>query len=151
MAIAFGIGSRAIYNRRMSISYEDALRATQGAHERARQIGISVTAAVVDEGGLLQALGRMSGAPPLSAQIAESKAVGAALWHRDGGSLAQVNQERPAFFQAVAQMVRLPIIPGLGSILIRLDGAVVGAIGVSGGKPDQDLDCAEHGLRALGI
>jgi uncharacterized protein GlcG (DUF336 family) len=48
-------------------------------------------------------------------------------------------------------MVRLPIIPGLGSILIRRDGAVVGAIGVSGGKPDQDLDCAEHGLRALGI
>ena len=26
----------------------------------------------------------MDGAPPLSAQIAEAKAVGAALWHRDG-------------------------------------------------------------------
>jgi uncharacterized protein GlcG (DUF336 family) len=91
----------------------------------------------------------MDGAPPLSAQIAESKAVGAALWHRDGGSLAQLNQERPAFFQAVAHLVRLPIIPGAGSVLIRREGAVLGAIGISGGKPEQDLDCAEFGLRAL--
>ncbi len=133
----------------MPLSYDEAVRVTQSAHERARQIGIRVTAVVVDEGGLLQSLGRMDGAPPLSAQIAESKAVGAALWHRDGGSLAQLNQERPAFFQAVTRLVRLPIIPGAGSVLIRREGAVLGAIGISGGKPEQDLDCAECGLRAL--
>ena len=56
---------------------------------RARCIaGLRVTVAVVDEGGLLKALGRMDGAPPLSAQIAEAKAVGAAVWHRDGDELA---------------------------------------------------------------
>ena len=136
--------------RRMPLSYDEALRVIQGAHERAGQLGIRVTAVVVDEGGLLQCLGRMDGAPPLSAQIAESKAVGAALWHRDGASLAQVSQERPAFFQAVAQMVRVPIIPGQGSALIRREAAILGAVGVSGGKPEQDLDCAEHGLRGLG-
>jgi len=133
----------------MPLSYDEAVRITQAAHERAHQIGIRVTAVVVDEGGLLQSLARMDGAPPLSAQIAESKAVGAALWHRDGGSLAQLNQERPAFFQAVAHLVRLPIIPGAGSVLIRREGAVLGAVGISGGKPEQDLDCAEYGLRAL--
>src|SRR6267143_1700831 len=94
-------------------------------------------------------LARMDGAPPLSSQIAEAKAVGAAVWHRDGASLAQVHQERPGFFSAVAQMVRVPIIPGLGSTLIRREGAVLGAVGVSGGKPEQDLDCAEAGLKAL--
>ncbi len=134
----------------MPLSYDEALRVTQAAHERARQIGIRVTAVVVDEGGLLQSLARMDGAPPLSAQIAESKAVGAALWHRDGASLAQVNQERPAFFQAVAHLVRMPIIPGLGSVLIRREAAVLGAVGISGGKPEQDLECAEYGLKALG-
>jgi len=133
----------------MPVSYEEALRIIQGAQERARQIGIRITAVVVDEGGLLQGLGRMDGAPPLSSQIAESKAVGAALWHRDGASLAEVNQQRPAFFQAVAQLVRMPIIPGLGSTLIRRDGRILGAVGVSGGKPEQDLDCAEHGLRSI--
>jgi uncharacterized protein GlcG (DUF336 family) len=133
----------------MALSCEEAIRVVSAAHERAGQIGIRVTAAVVDEGGLLQALARMDGAPPLSAQIAEAKAVGAALWHRDGAALAQVHQERPGFFSAVAQMVRVPLIPGLGSTLVRRDGGVLGAVGVSGGKPEQDLDCAEAGLRAL--
>jgi glc operon protein GlcG len=147
--VAEDSAERRVYIGPMPVSYDEALRVMGAVHERARQIGICVTAAVVDEGGLLQSLGRMDGAPPLSAQIAESKAVGAALWHRDGASLAQINQERPSFFQAVAQMVRVPIIPGLGSILIRRSGSVLGALGVSGGKPEQDLDCAEHGLRIL--
>jgi uncharacterized protein GlcG (DUF336 family) len=133
----------------MPVSAEECRRLIDAAHARAAQIGIRITVAVVDEGGLLLALARMDGAPPLSSQIAESKASGAALWHRDGGSLAQVAQERPAFFAAVAQMSRVPIVPGLGSTLIRRKEAVLGAVGVSGGKPEQDLDCAEAGLRAL--
>jgi glc operon protein GlcG len=133
----------------MPLSYEEAARLVAAAHDRAREIGIRITVAVVDEGGLLQLLARMDGAPPLSAQIAESKAVGAALWHRDGAQLAQVHQERPGFFNAVAHLVRMPIIPGLGSTLVRREAAVIGAVGVSGGKPEQDLDCAEAGLRTL--
>jgi uncharacterized protein GlcG (DUF336 family) len=134
----------------MPLSAEECRRVIDAAHARAAQIGIRVTVAVVDEGGLLLALARMDGAPPLSAQIAEGKASGAALWHRDGGSLAQVAQERPAFFEAVIRMSRAPIIPGVGSALVRRKDAVLGAAGVSGGKPEQDLDCAEAGLRAIG-
>jgi glc operon protein GlcG len=133
----------------MPLSAEDCRRLIDAAHARSAQIGIRVTVAIVDEGGLLQALSRMDGAPPLSAQIAEAKACGAALWHRDGGSLAQVAQDRPAFFNAVAQMIRVPVIPGLGSTLVRRKEMVLGAVGVSGGKPEQDLDCAEAGLRAI--
>ena len=133
----------------MPLSADECRRLTDAAHARAAQIGIRITVAVVDEGGLLLSLSRMDGAPPLSAQIAEAKASGAALWNRDGGSLAQVAQERPAFFQAVAQMSRVPVIPGLGSVLVRRKDAVAGAVGVSGGKPEQDLDCAEAGLRAI--
>jgi uncharacterized protein GlcG (DUF336 family) len=133
----------------MPLSAEECRRLIDSAHARAAQLGIRVTVAIVDEGGLLLALSRMDGAPPLSAQIAEGKASGAALWHRDGGSLAQVAQERPAFFEAVGRMSRVPIVPGLGSTLLRRKENVVGAVGVSGGKPEQDLDCAEAGLRAL--
>src|SRR5438477_413352 len=117
-----------LYSRAMPLSCEEALRVVAAAHERARNAGLRVTVAVVDEGGLLQALGRMDGAPPLSAQIAESKAVGAAVWHRDGDSLAAVHRERPAFFAQVDRLVRTPIIPGLGSLLIRRGDAVLGAV-----------------------
>jgi uncharacterized protein GlcG (DUF336 family) len=133
----------------MPVSRDESRRLIDEAQARAAQLGIRVTIAIVDEGGLLFALSRMDGAPPLSAQIAEAKANGAALTLRDGAALAQLAQERPGFFAVVERLTRLPAVPGLGSVLIRRDGAVLGAIGVSGGKPEQDLDCAEAGLRAL--
>lgn len=130
----------------MSLSLEDANRIIHGAHAKAAQLGLKVTVAVVDDGGHLVALGRMDGATPLSPQIAEAKAVGAALFHRDGASIAQIAQDRPAFFQAVDRLVRLPLIPGQGSVLVQVNGQIVGAVGVSGARPEQDLECAEAGL-----
>jgi glc operon protein GlcG len=90
----------------------------------------------------------MDGTPPLSAQIAEAKAVGAAVWHRDGDQLASVQDQRGAFFESVSRLTRLPLIPGDGSVVIRRGDEVVGAAGVSGAKPEEDRACAEAGVRA---
>jgi uncharacterized protein GlcG (DUF336 family) len=133
----------------MPLSNDEARKVIEAAHRRAAELGIRIAVAIVDEGGLLQALARMDGAMPLSAQVAEAKANGAALTHRDGGSLAQLAQDRPGFFNVAAQLTRLPLVPGLGSVVIRRGASVLGAVGVSGGKPEQDLDCAEAGLKAL--
>lgn len=130
----------------MPLSLIDANKVIDKAHAKAAQLGIKVTVAVVDEGGLLIALGRMDGAVPLSPQLAEAKAVGAAMLLRDGAGLAQIAQDRPGFFSAVDRLVRVPLIPGLGSVPIKLNGKIVGAIGVSGGRPEQDLECAEAAL-----
>ena len=134
----------------MPLTLEQAQTLIAAAHQHAEGQGVRVTVAVVDEGGLLIALGRMDGAPPISPQIAEAKAVGAALWHREGDALAQVNRDRPAFFAQVDRLVRMPIMPGLGSVLVRQGGAVLGAVGVSGALPEQDRDCAQAGLAAIG-
>jgi glc operon protein GlcG len=132
----------------MPLTLAEAQKAIAGAHARAAQLEIRVTVAVVDEGGLLVALGRMDGAPPLSPQVAEAKAVGAAMLYRDGAGLAELARDRPGFFSVADRLVRVPIVPGLGSVLVRRDGNVLGAVGVSGGKPEQDLECAEAGLSA---
>ncbi len=135
----------------MPISQDAARTIINAAQVHAQSLGIAVTVAVVDEGGMVKAVDRMDGAPPLSAQIAEAKAQGAAVWHRDGHVLAQVAQERPAFVSAVSQMTRLPLIAGAGSIVIRdSDGNVLGAVGISGGTPDEDRACCEAGTDALG-
>jgi uncharacterized protein GlcG (DUF336 family) len=133
----------------MPLTLEEAQMVVSAALAHAQSQGISVTVTVVDEGGLVQGLARMDGAPPLSAQIAEAKAVGAALWHRDGASLAEMQRERPTFFAQVDRLVRTPMIPGLGSVLIRREGRVLGAVGVSGARPEQDKDCADAGLSSL--
>jgi Uncharacterized protein, possibly involved in utilization of glycolate and propanediol len=119
------------------------------AHAKAHALGIKVTVAIVDEGGHLVALSRMDGAMPLSPQLAEAKAVGAAMFLRDGEALAKLAQDRPGFFSAADRLVRVPLIPGLGSALVEENGNVIGAVGVSGGRPDQDLECAQAGLSEL--
>lgn len=130
----------------MPLGLDEAQQVIARAHARAAGLGIKVTVAVVDEGGLLIALARMDGALPLSPQVAEAKAVGAAMLFRDGAALAELARDRPGFFSVADRLTRVPIVPGLGSVVIRRDGRVLGAVGVSGGRPEQDLECAEAGL-----
>jgi glc operon protein GlcG len=133
----------------MSLTLDQTQTLIAAAQEHAYEAGLNVTIAVVDEGGLLKALARMDGAPPLSAQIAEAKAVGAAVWHRDGDQLASVREQRGAFFESVGRLTRLPLIPADGSVVIRQGDAVLGAVGVSGAKPEEDRACAEAGVAAV--
>lgn len=131
------------------LNLEEAQDIIRRAQTKATELGIRVTVAVVDQGGLLVALARMDGAPPISPQVAEAKAVGAAMLHRDGASLAELAKDRPGFFSVADRLVRVPIVPGLGSVLIKRGSEVIGAVGVSGGRPEQDLECAEAGLSAV--
>lgn len=135
----------------MPITLEQAQMIIRKAHVRASELGVRITVAVVDEGGHLQSLARMDGSFPLSSRIAEAKAVGAALWHRDGAALRATCQERPEFFAQVDRLTRTPLMPALGSVLLRRDGQVLGAVGVSGASGEQDLECAQAGLRACGF
>jgi glc operon protein GlcG len=132
----------------MSLNLDEASQVIARAHAKATELGVHVTVAVVDEGGLLIALSRMDGAIPLSPQIAEAKAVGAAMLYRDGPALAELAKDRPGFFSVADRLVRVPIVPGLGSVLIKRDARVLGAVGVSGARPEQDQECAEAGIRS---
>jgi glc operon protein GlcG len=135
----------------MPLTLHEAQTVIAGAHERAAQIDAQVTVAVVDEGGHLQALGRMNGAPPLSAQIAETKAASVALFRRDGAELRRMQETSPAFFAQLDRGVRVPILVGAGAALIRRGDTILGALAVSGGMaPGQDDECAEAALTFFG-
>ena len=134
----------------MPLTLHQAQAVITAAHERAATIEAPVTVAVVDEGGHLQALGRMNGAPPLSAQIAATKAASVALFRRDGAALRQMQEANPGFFAQLHRVVRTPILAGAGAALILREGTVLGALAVSGGTmPGQDDECAEAGLTGL--
>jgi glc operon protein GlcG len=134
----------------MPLTLHEAQTVITGAHERAAKLGALVTVAIVDEGGHLQALGRMNGAPPLSAQIAGTKAASVALFGRDGAALRQLQEANPGFFAQLDRVARTPILAGAGAALIRRGDAILGAMAVSGGMmPGQDDECAEAGLTVL--
>lgn len=134
----------------MTLSLADAQKVIDAAKGHASGLGIRVSIAVVDAGGHLVALQRMDGASPLTPQVAEGKALGAAMFQRDGAWLLSVANDRPAFYGAVSGMPRRQMVPGLGSLPIKIDGAPAGAVGVSGGAPEQDLECAQAGVASLG-
>jgi glc operon protein GlcG len=132
------------------LTFHEAQAVIAGAHDRAGKLGTQITVAIVDEGGHLQALGRMDGAPPLSAQIAETKAASVVLFRREGTALRQMQEASPAFFQQLDRAAGRPILAGAGSMLLRQADTVMGAIAVSGGGlPEQDDECAAAGRAAL--
>ena len=105
----------------------------------------AVTISVVDEGGHLLGLLRLDGGAPISAQISPAKARTAALGQRESKSYEDaINQGRHAFLSA-------PGLEGMleGGVPIIVDGHIVGAVGVSGVKSNQDVEVARAGIAAL--
>jgi glc operon protein GlcG len=122
----------------MPLTLHEAQTVIAGAHERAAAVAAQVTVAVVDEGGHLQALGRMAGAAPLSARIAETKAASVALFRRDGAALRQMQEASPGFFSQLDRVAREPILAGAGAALIVRGDVVVGAVPLCQTRVRQD-------------
>lgn len=85
----------------------------------------------------------------MAAQIAEAKAASSALFGIDGEGIMSLQKNRPAFFDQVTQLTRLPLMPGLGGIVIKQNECIIGAIGVSGATPEEDADIARFGLNSI--
>ena len=134
----------------MSFILDQASAVIAAATQRAVALGLAITVVVVDEGGSLKALARMDGAAALTGRIAEAKASGAAEFLRTGEQLSAMIEHREGLFRAASTLSRLPLIPVAGSVIVLRDGVSAGAVAVSGGTPEQDLECAQAGLAAVG-
>ncbi|MBX8487414.1 heme-binding protein [Pseudomonas cichorii] len=104
----------------------------------------AVSIAVVDDGGHLLAFERLDGAAAISSYISIEKARTSALGRRESkGYEEMVNGGRTAFLSA-------PLLTSLeGGVPVIVDGQVIGAVGVSGVKADQDAQVAKVGITAL--
>ena len=130
------------------LTLDEAARMLSKARAMAEEMGISVTMAVLDPRGDLIALHRMDGALWRSVPISQGKAAASAAWDTPSGELAE-RWDQPVV-RAFAMMENGRLIPGQGALPIRrLDGTMVGAIGVSGARPAQDEAVAQAGLDAL--
>ncbi|QEY64060.1 heme-binding protein [Metapseudomonas lalkuanensis] len=111
-----------------------------------------LTIAVLDAGGHLIALQRQDGASMLRPQIAIGKAWGAVALGKGSRLIAADAQQRPAFIGAVNNLADGNLVPAPGGVLIRdAQGAVIGAIGISGDTSDIDEQCAVSAVEAAGL
>ena len=131
------------------LTLEGALSVLAAAERRAREIGVPMNIAVVDDGGHLMAFARMDAAKVSSVDIAIVKAHCAAIRRQPTGPYREGD---PA-----GQMVSIALMAGSrgrqtplrGGVPLMVDGESVGAIGISNGTEDQDLDVARAGAAVL--
>lgn len=127
------------------LTNSDVVRIVSAAREEALKNQWAVTIAVVDDGGHPLALERLDGCAPIGAYIAPQKARTAALGRRESKLYEDmINGGRVSFLSA-------PEISGMleGGVPIIVEGQVIGAVGVSGVKSDQDAQIARAGIAAL--
>jgi uncharacterized protein GlcG (DUF336 family) len=130
---------------RKTLTLEAARIALAGAEAEALKNGWRVVIAVVDDGGHPILLARLDGAQWSSISTATEKARAATAWKRATRLLEEsVNNGRTAFVTISQGMALLQ-----GGVPIEVDGAVLGAVGVSGVKASDDEIVALAGVNAL--
>jgi len=127
------------------LTLEDVKIIAAAAEAEALANNWAVTFSIVDDGGHLLWLQRLDRAAPVSSHISPAKAKTAALGRRESKIYEDViNGGRVSFLSA-------PEIEGMleGGVPVIVDGHVIGAVGVSGVKSEQDAQIAKAGIAAL--
>jgi glc operon protein GlcG len=120
----------------MTLDQAGAQTVLQAARENAQQRNAPSAIAVVDRAGDLLAFQRMDGVRPASADLAIEKARTAARLQRPTAEIEEsINQGRTAFVTANIMALR-------GGMPIRVNGEVVGAVGVAGLSKETDTGIA---------
>src|SRR5258707_8694218 len=133
--------------KKHSISSELARKMVAEAMVKARELGVTENVAILDDGGNLKAFGRMDGAPILSIEIAQNKAY-TALFGFPTKDFFNFIQGDPSLLAGIPTLRRVAAYGG--GFPIKVDGEIVGAMGVSGApKAQNDADCARAALPIL--
>ena len=128
------------------LTLEDVKKIAAGAESEALRNNWAVSFAIVDDGGHLLWYQRLDGAAATSAYIAPAKAKTAALGRRESKVYEDViNNGRVSFLSA-------PELEGMleGGVPVIVDGHVIGAVGVSGVKSNEDAQIARAGIATVG-
>lgn len=111
--------------------------------------GLAVSVAVVDSHGYDLAVLRGHEASWFTPDVARIKARTAAAFSRSSESLESMRTAYPDLFKVIADT--LPFAPTSlpGGLPVEIDGRVVGAVGVSGAQPDQDVALGHDALSSV--
>lgn len=128
------------------LSLDEAKVLIAGCVEKCKEMGIAQCIAVCDVSGHLIAFERMDGGKITSISIAIDKAFTAACARNPTQFYNEMCQPgKPTFGIHVTNGGHFCIIGG--GMPVRVDGEIVGGIGVSSGTAEQDHVCAEAAVQ----
>jgi len=132
----------------MLLDAADAATLIGAATAAANELGVPQNIAVVDAAGVLLAFHRMDGAKPFTAAFAITKAETAAGLHASTERLAAVALPGERGFGLNTLRGGGVAVLG-GGVPVIVEGALVGAVGVSSGTVPQDVEVANKAVEAL--
>lgn len=127
---------------KLVLEYDDGAAIMAACREEAQRLGLSFSLALVDDGGYALRIERMDGVGITTPMVAYAKARTSAFMRAPSGNLAARVREEP-------ELLRLEdYLPMKGGLPIMANGQCIGAIGISGGRPEQDEQVAAAGVAA---
>lgn len=136
----------------MTLTLDLARKLADLCLDRAQQMNLKpLTVAVLDASGHLKVLLRQDGTSLLRSEIAQGKARGAIGLGMGSRAIYNRAQEQPYFIQAMNALSGGSLVPVPGGVLIRKDGEIIGAVGITGDTSDNDEACAVAAIEALGL
>jgi len=132
------------------LALSDAKMILDGCETKAREIGVDMDIAVVDDGGHLIVFARMDRARLTSIDVSINKAFTAACARRATHEYAAIaGAGGPAFGMHASNQGRFMIVGG--GLPVFIHGTIAGGVGCSSGTPEQDRQVAQAGIdRILG-
>jgi uncharacterized protein GlcG (DUF336 family) len=131
----------------MSVTLDEAIIIINAAREKAKEIGIPMSIAVLDSHGDLVTFQRMDGSSLRSGFVSQGKAVASVHFGMPSGELSE-RADTP-IGRSLSLALGGRFILHQGALPIMNGQEVRGAVGVSGGSSQQDEEAAQAGLNAL--
>ena len=110
-----------------------------------------LSVAVLDAGGHVVAFQRSDNSSFMRFEIAAGKAYGCVAMGVGGRWLNAQAQSRPHFVENLSAVSGGKIVAVPGGVLVKDNGTIIGAVGVTGDTSDNDETCAIAGIEAAGF
>lgn len=135
------------------LSLDQARAIIAGTRAKGQEMGLKpLSVVVLDAGGHVLAFEREDGASPGRFAIAQGKAYGAVMLGMPGSAQMARAEAQAYFMGAVNGAFGGQVVPVPGGIMVQDgEGAVIGAVGVTGDTSDNDAVAGMAGLVAAGL
>ena len=130
------------------INLELAKKLIESAEKEANEIKVPMVISIVDEGGNFIACHRMDNALLVSVDIAQNKAWTSVAMKMPTADLAQAAGAGKELYGINTTNNGRVVVFG-GGIPLGKDGQVIGAVGVSGGSVEQDIQVAQSAVQVF--
>lgn len=132
----------------MTLTRKEARAIIDAAADKAEELGQRCAIAVIDATGRVVSVDQLDGAHLNRDRMAKGKAFAAIVLGQSTEHATGMIDTQPTRYHGLLNMFPGEMYISPGGVLLEVDGEVVGAVGIAGGKHGADEKMAEAGIAA---